>query len=246
MILLIDNYDSFAHNLARYFRQLGQPVTVVRNDEISVGEIAELVPAAIVISPGPRTPNDAGICLDMVAEFAATIPILGVCLGHQIICQSFGGVIRRVSPIHGRASVLTHFGHEVFDGIGTPFSAGRYHSLVVQPKTASQQLEVIAVSADGVVMAVAHREFPVIGVQFHPESILTTCGYQLLSNFLRLANLPVDACLIAQLTNDLVAQTARNPLRNTNRHPTVTPHAFSATPDRDSNPKPEKNTEHSA
>ncbi len=195
MLLLIDNYDSFAHNLARYLRQLGQEVVVVRNDQITVRDIKRHLPSAIVISPGPGTPDDAGICLNVVSELHPHIPMLGVCLGHQVICQAFGGTIRRTTPVHGRSGQVWHRGHSLFDGLPSPVVAARYHSLVVAPETLPATLEILAtLSGPGhsppgeqpTVMAVAHRHFPVYGVQFHPESILTTGGYQLLANFLRI------------------------------------------------------------
>ena len=212
MILLIDNYDSFAHNLARYLRQLGQQVTVVRNDQITLAEVTSLAPQAIVISPGPGTPNDSGICLSLVEKFAASVPILGVCLGHQTICQALGGRITRTEPRHGRSSSVVHYGHPLFEKIASPFMAGRYHSLVLETTTLPEPLQVIAQSADGIVMGVSHREFPVIGVQFHPESILTLCGYRLLGNFIRLAGMNCDEARLEHLSNELASQAEDPPV----------------------------------
>ncbi len=187
MILLIDNYDSFAHNLARYLRQLGPEVLVVRNDALSTDEIAGLNPAAIVISPGPGTPDQSGVCLPLVRDLKSRFPILGVCLGHQAICQALGTRIERTFPVHGRSRMVQHTGHPLFNLMESPFRAGRYHSLIVDDSSLSADLEVIARTVDdGIIMAVAHRQFPVFGVQFHPESILTEGGYRLLGNFLGL------------------------------------------------------------
>jgi anthranilate synthase component II len=194
MLLLIDNYDSFVFNLARYFERLGQETVVLRNDVASVAKVRALKPAAIVLSPGPCTPTEAGCSLEIVHDLHKSIPILGVCLGHQTIAAALGGrVIRAREPIHGRASAVTHNGHGIFAGVPNPFSAGRYHSLVVEEATLPESLSVTARTADGVVMAIAHRRLPVIGVQFHPESILTECGYPLLANFLRVAGIGVPA-----------------------------------------------------
>lgn len=208
MIVLIDNYDSFAHNLARYLRQLDQLVQVVRNDAISIADLKKQRPAAIVISPGPCTPDEAGICLSLVEHFESTIPMLGVCLGHQAICQALGGRIGRTRPVHGQASSIRHFGHPLFANIETPFVAGRYHSLIMQPETLPDRLEVLATCGDGIAMSVGHRHDPVFGVQFHPESVLTSCGYQLLGNFLQLAGIEVDHTRVEQLSSDLKSQSA--------------------------------------
>ena len=190
MILVIDNYDSFVHNLARYFRQLGCETKVVRNDEITIAEICLLAPSAIVISPGPSTPDQAGICLDVVREFGQTTPILGICLGHQTIVQAFGGkIILANEPMHGRCSQVDHLASPMFNRIATPFTAGRYHSLVAQSKLIPNDFLVTATTADRTIMAVEHRSKPIVGLQFHPESVLTDCGYQLLANFLTIAGL---------------------------------------------------------
>ena len=192
MILLIDNYDSFVHNLARYFQRLGQETCVVRNDALSVAHIRRMKPAAIILSPGPCTPSEAGCSLEVVRQLASEVPILGVCLGHQAIAAALGGkVVRAKEPVHGRASLVRHRGEGVFAGLPSPLTVGRYHSLVVEEASLSPELAVTAWTDDGVVMALAHRQHPVVGVQFHPESILTDGGYELLANFLRLAGLAV-------------------------------------------------------
>lgn len=188
MILLIDNYDSFVHNLARYLIELGCQTHVIRNDAITAEEIRRLVPAGIVISPGPCTPAEAGISCDVIREFGATIPLLGVCLGHQAIAAALGGrVIRAKEPVHGRTSLVYHNGTSLFAGLPSPFRATRYHSLIVEESTLPKELVVTARTSDGVPMALAHRSWPVWGVQFHPESVLTQHGRQLLANFLDLA-----------------------------------------------------------
>jgi anthranilate synthase/aminodeoxychorismate synthase-like glutamine amidotransferase len=192
MILLIDNYDSFVHNLARYFRRLGQETCVVRNDATSPAAVRQLRPEALVLSPGPCTPDQAGCSLSVVRELAGRIPLLGVCLGHQAIAAAFGGrVLRAGEPMHGRTSDVYHDESELFDGLPNPVTACRYHSLVVERATLPSCLVVTAHTQDGVVMAVRHREFPVVGLQFHPESVLTDGGFRLLGNFLRMAGLPV-------------------------------------------------------
>jgi anthranilate synthase component II len=190
MILLIDNYDSFVHNLARYFRRLGQETRVVRNTEIDAAGAIKLRPRAIVLSPGPCTPTEAGSSLQIVRELSGQIPILGVCLGHQTIGAAFGAaVVRAPEPVHGRTSLIRHNGRGIFHGLASPLTAGRYHSLVVDPCSLPSELDVTARTDEGVVMALAHRRWPVIGVQFHPESILTQGGYELLANFLHLAGI---------------------------------------------------------
>ncbi|HKD38334.1 MAG TPA: aminodeoxychorismate/anthranilate synthase component II [Pirellulales bacterium] len=193
MLLLIDNYDSFVHNLARYFERLGQETVVVRNDAIDAAAARSMNPAAIVLSPGPCTPLEAGCSLDIVREVYDSIPILGVCLGHQAIAAALGGrVVRASEPMHGRASEIWHDGRAIFAEVPNPFTAGRYHSLVVEEETLPDELTVTARTSDGVVMALSHARRPVFGVQFHPESVLTECGYPLLVNFLRIAGLSVD------------------------------------------------------
>jgi anthranilate synthase/aminodeoxychorismate synthase-like glutamine amidotransferase len=191
MILLIDNYDSFVHNLARYFQILGQDTVVRRNDSVDTRDIEVLKPSAIVLSPGPCHPADAGCCIDVVRHFQASIPILGVCLGHQAIGAAFGGRIERARyPMHGRASRIRHHGSDVFSGLPNPVQVGRYHSLVLAPESVPSCLEVTATTDDGIIMAIGHRLRPIFGVQFHPESILTECGFAILRNFLELAAIP--------------------------------------------------------
>src|SRR3984893_8661977 len=187
MLLVIDNYDSFTYNLVQYLGELGQTVEVRRNDQVTVEEIeSQLLPERIVISPGPGTPDSAGVSLKVIERFAGRIPILGVCLGHQAIGQAFGGrVVRAPQLMHGKASSIAHRGEGVFEGLASPFTATRYHSLVIDRGTIPECLEVTAESDDGEIMGVRHREFAVQGVQFHPEAILTEHGHALLSNFLK-------------------------------------------------------------
>jgi anthranilate synthase component 2 len=187
MIVLIDNYDSFTFNLVHYLGGLGADVVVHRNDKIASAEVIASEPDAIVLSPGPCTPNEAGICLDLIAKAARTIPILGVCLGHQAIGQAFGGKVVRAEPMHGKLSEISHTGAGVFRGINGPFQATRYHSLVVDRNSMPRELAVTAETAGGLVMGLAHDSLPVHGVQFHPESIASEHGYLLLKNFLELA-----------------------------------------------------------
>lgn len=186
MLLVVDNYDSFTYNLVQYLGELGADMKVVRNDEVTVDEIEKnLRPEKILISPGPGTPDGAGITLDVVARFASRIPILGVCLGHQAIGQHFGGkVIRAPEPVHGKPVEVSHDGKTIFQGIEGTFNAGRYHSLIVERESLPQSLEISAESPDGLIMAMRHRTLPIEGVQFHPESILTEHGRTLLKNFL--------------------------------------------------------------
>ena len=185
MILLIDNYDSFVHNLSRYFIELGQKTVVIRNDQISVDDIIKMSPAAIVISPGPCTPVEAGISVAVVQQLSASIPILGICLGHQSIAAALGGqVIRADQPVHGRTSEVLHDGTGLFKGIGNPLQATRYHSLIIEEKTLPNNLDVTARLKDGTIMAIEHQEYPLFGLQFHPESVLTNSGHLLLANFL--------------------------------------------------------------
>jgi anthranilate synthase component 2 len=187
MIVLIDNYDSFAFNLVHYLGELGARVEVYRNDKVTAGAVVAAEPDAIVLSPGPCTPNEAGICLDLIAAAAPRIPILGVCLGHQAIGQSFGGkVVRAPMPVHGKLSEIKHLGGSVFRGINAPFKATRYHSLVVERETMPRDLDVTAQTEDGLVMGLAHKRLPVHGVQFHPESIASEHGHLLLKNFLEI------------------------------------------------------------
>jgi anthranilate synthase component 2 len=188
MILLIDNYDSFTFNLVHYLGGLGADVSVQRNDALSAEAAITSNPEAIVLSPGPCTPNEAGICLELIAKAKDTIPILGVCLGHQSIGQAFGGeVVRAPSPVHGKLSDIRHEGQSVFRGINGPFRATRYHSLVVRRDTLPDALQVTAETGDGLVMGLCHKTLPLHGVQFHPESIASEHGHLILKNFLDLA-----------------------------------------------------------
>ena len=189
MLLLIDNYDSFTYNLAQYFGELGCKFVVKRNDEISLEEVAALGPEHICISPGPCTPREAGISKDVVVRFGKTIPILGVCLGHQCIAEAYGGKIARASVlVHGKPSMIKHSRCGLFADLPNPFEAGRYHSLSVERGSFPPCLQIIAESEDGEIMALRHREFPVYGVQFHPESILTRDGKNILARFVSLAS----------------------------------------------------------
>jgi anthranilate synthase/aminodeoxychorismate synthase-like glutamine amidotransferase len=190
VILVLDNFDSFVHNLARYLQRLGQETLVVRNDAISVAGVRKLEPQAIVLSPGPCTPSEAGCSLELVRELQGEVPILGVCLGHQTIAAALGGrVVRAPQPMHGRTSLIEHRQQGLFLGLPSPLTVCRYHSLVVEEASLPDGLEVTARTPDGVVMALAHRNLPLWGVQFHPEAILTEGGYPMLANFLRLARL---------------------------------------------------------
>ncbi|MBK9605111.1 MAG: aminodeoxychorismate/anthranilate synthase component II [Betaproteobacteria bacterium] len=185
MLLMIDNYDSFTYNLVQYFGELGEDVHVYRNDALSVADVAALQPTRIVISPGPCTPNEAGISVPLIREFAGRIPILGVCLGHQSIGQAFGGrIIRAQKVMHGKNSAITHGDTGVFRGLPSPLSATRYHSLVIERASLPECLVVTAESEDGEIMGVRHKSLPVEGVQFHPEAILTEHGHAMLRNFL--------------------------------------------------------------
>jgi anthranilate synthase/aminodeoxychorismate synthase-like glutamine amidotransferase len=187
VILLLDNYDSFTYNLAQYLGELGCHVEVHRNDRISVEQIVERKPERIVISPGPCTPQEAGICVELVQKLAGKIPILGVCLGHQAIGAAFGGkIIRAPKLFHGKTSQIRHDSSGVFRGLPNPFTATRYHSLIVERKSLPTALHVTAETDDDIIMGMQHREYPLMGVQFHPESVLTESGKQLLKNFLSL------------------------------------------------------------
>jgi len=190
MLLMIDNYDSFTYNLVQYFGELGEDVRVIRNDRISLEEIENLGPERIVISPGPCSPEEAGISVAAIRKFAGKIPILGVCLGHQAIGAAFSGkVIRSACLMHGKTSPIHHDGRELFKGLPNPFEATRYHSLIVERSTLPECLEVTAWVAEGEIMGLRHRELPVWGVQFHPESILTVGGMDILANFLEMTKL---------------------------------------------------------
>ncbi|RME62181.1 MAG: aminodeoxychorismate/anthranilate synthase component II [Alphaproteobacteria bacterium] len=194
MLLLIDNYDSFTYNLYHYLGELGAETLVRRNDQIGVAQAMALGAQAIVLSPGPCTPNEAGICIDLIQAAAGRIPLLGVCLGHQAIGQAFGGrVVRAPRVMHGKTSAITHDGRGLFDGLPNPFTATRYHSLIVERESLPACLEITAQTEDGLIMGLRHRTLAVHGVQFHPESIATEHGHALLANFLRLAGVAVRA-----------------------------------------------------
>ena len=185
MILVLDNYDSFTYNLVQYFGELGEVVVVRRNDKTSIEEIESLRPARICISPGPGTPDDAGISNDLIRHFGPHLPVLGVCLGHQCIGQVYGGeVVRADRLMHGKTSPVLHEGDGVFAGLPNPFEATRYHSLIVRRESLPEELEIIAETSEGEIMGLRHRQYPIHGVQFHPESIMTIEGKKLLSNFL--------------------------------------------------------------
>ncbi|MFM8230775.1 MAG: anthranilate synthase component II [Chthoniobacterales bacterium] len=187
MILVLDNYDSFTYNLVQYFGELGADLRVVRNDQITVAEIEKLAPERIVVSPGPCTPSEAGISSEVIKTFGGRVPILGVCLGHQCIGEVYGGeVVRADHLMHGKTSPILHTGKDVFQGLPSPFEATRYHSLIVKRDTLPDVLEITAETAEGEIMGLQHKTLPVHGVQFHPESILTTEGKRLLKNFLEL------------------------------------------------------------
>jgi anthranilate synthase component II len=187
-ILVIDNYDSFTYNLVHFLGELGATLAVRRNDKIGVDEVAAMDPEAIVISPGPCTPNEAGICLDLIERVGSEIPIFGVCLGHQAIGQAYGGkVVRAPTLMHGKLSAIHHTGRSVFRGINGDFQATRYHSLTIAPESMPEVLEVTATADDGVIMGAMHKRFPVHGVQFHPESIASEHGHRVLQNFLDIA-----------------------------------------------------------
>ena len=192
MLVLIDNYDSFTYNLVHYFEEIGQPVKVFRNDEISVEKIFKLKPKFLVISPGPSSPKNSGICLDLIkknSELPDPTPLLGVCLGHQAIAEAFGGiVIQSGKPVHGKVSKIYHEKTKLFRNINNPFNATRYHSLIVKRSSIPENFNITATIKDGTIMAIEHSKAPIFGVQFHPESIATDSGHQLLKNFLNVNN----------------------------------------------------------
>jgi anthranilate synthase component 2 len=194
MLILIDNYDSFTYNLVHYLGELGAESLVIRNDKISAEEVMAKKPKAIVLSPGPCTPNEAGVCLDLIKKAGPTIPLLGVCLGHQSIGQSYGGkVIRAAQPMHGKLSTITNTGKGIFKGLPKSFQITRYHSLIVERATLPDCLEITAETSDGIIMGLQHKTHPVHGVQFHPESIASEQGHALLANFLSLAGFKTKA-----------------------------------------------------
>ena len=191
MLLIIDNYDSFTYNLVHYLGELGHVGEVRRNDQVTVSDALAMKPTAIVLSPGPGTPDDAGICLDLIAAAGATVPILGVCLGHQAIGQHYGGVVKRAPlPMHGKLSEISTTQKGLFRGLPKRFEVTRYHSLIVERETLPGDLEITATTSDGLIMGLAHKSHPVHGVQFHPESIASEHGHAILANFLELAGLP--------------------------------------------------------
>jgi anthranilate synthase component 2 len=187
MLLLIDNYDSFTYNLVHFLGELGAQSDVVRNDKVTAAEALAMQPKAIVLSPGPCTPNEAGICLELIEKAAGRVPILGVCLGHQSIGQAYGATIIRATPMHGKRSIVSHDGTGLFKGIEGQINVTRYHSLTVDPASLPDCLHVSATTGDGMIMGLQHKEHPVYGVQFHPESIASEMGHEVLANFLSLA-----------------------------------------------------------
>jgi len=190
MILVIDNYDSFVYSLARFFEELGCETKIVRNDAITIDEIRELTPDAIVLSPGPCTPAEAGICEEVIRQLGPTIPILGVCLGHQAIATALGGSLQRAEePVHGLTSEIEHDGSSLFENLPNPLKVTRYHSLVVQKSGLPPELFVTSKTTDGIVMSLQHQSWPLFGVQFHPESVLTESGHDLLANFLKISGI---------------------------------------------------------
>lgn len=208
MFLLIDNYDSFTYNLVHYLGELGVEVEVRRNDVVSVDEALALAPEALVISPGPGVPDRSGICLDLVARAAERqLPVLGVCLGHQVIGQAFcGKVIRAPEPMHGKVDEIRHHGTEVFEGLSNPLVATRYHSLIVEAETLPDTLAITAQTGDGLIMGLTHKQLPIHGVQFHPESIATVAGHELLANFIELATgKPVEGYGTESRAGEMVA-----------------------------------------
>ncbi|NLA51470.1 MAG: aminodeoxychorismate/anthranilate synthase component II [Alcaligenaceae bacterium] len=187
-LFMLDNYDSFTYNIVQYFGELGAEVIVARNDEMTIEEIEAINPDLICVSPGPCTPNEAGISVELIKHFAGQIPILGVCLGHQSIGAAFGGnIIRAKQLMHGKTSSITHSGSDIFTDIPSPYTVTRYHSLAIERDTLPECLEITAETEDGEIMAVAHKELPIFGVQFHPESVLSEYGHELLNNFLKYA-----------------------------------------------------------
>ncbi len=212
MILLIDNYDSFVFNLARYFEELGFETDVVRNDALGVDDVRSMTPQAVILSPGPCTPAEAGICVDLVRELSDDVPLLGVCLGHQAIAAAYGAsIIRAPEPVHGRTSLISHEGNRLFDGLPNPYRVTRYHSLTVEENSLPASLNVTARTNDGLVMAFEHRTSPVFGVQFHPEAVLTQSGHQLLKNFLNAAGLPVATDIDASALGDALGSEGLGP-----------------------------------
>ena len=214
MILLIDNFDSFVYNLSRYLEELERETMVVRNDAITIREVRELAPEAIVISPGPCDPQAAGISLEIIRQLSPRTPTLGVCLGHQAIGEAFGGRVVRGTPVHGRSDTIHHDGRGIFEGLPSPFEAARYHSLIVAREELPDTLEVTATLDDGTIMGLRHRAFPIVGIQFHPESVLTEFGHLLLANFLAHETVPQRRGQVPhhpKPLGDLPSQPARGP-----------------------------------
>ena len=193
MLLVIDNYDSFVYNLSRYFIQLGQQVCVLRNDEVTLNDIKAMRPNGLVLSPGPCSPDEAGVCVPAIKEFGHSLPILGICLGHQAIGQAFGGKIEKARyPTHGKARYVTHDQQGIYENIKNPFKVARYHSLIISKETIPDCLKITGVSDEGEIMSVQHNDLPIYGLQYHPESVLTEHGYDLLMNFMNLTKLKND------------------------------------------------------
>lgn len=185
MFLMIDNYDSFVYNLVRYFKELDEEVVVYRNDKITIDKIKELNPTGIILSPGPKSPRESNICLKIIEEFKGSIPILGICLGHQCIGYVFNSnIIKGEKPVHGKVSKIKHNNSGIFKGIKNPLNVTRYHSLKIDENSISDELNITALTEDNVIMAVEHKKYPIWGVQFHPEAVLTECGHEILSNFI--------------------------------------------------------------
>jgi anthranilate synthase component 2 len=193
MLLLIDNYDSFVYNLSRYLVEMGCETKVVRNDTITVAEVQKLSPQAVILSPGPCTPREAGMCVELVQRLGSTVPMLGVCLGHQVIAAAFGcRIIRAPEPVHGRTSEIHHHGEKIFADLPNPLTATRYHSLIVEEQSLPDELLITAETSDGIPMALQHRSLRLFGVQFHPESVLTVSGHLLLKNFLTMVGITIS------------------------------------------------------
>lgn len=189
MFIIIDNYDSFTYNLYHYFSEIGANVEVYRNDKITINELKLKNPTGIILSPGPCTPNDAGICMEIIKKLGVSIPILGVCLGHQSIGQVYGGkVIRSPYLMHGKVSLINHQNKTIFNNIKSPFKATRYHSLIIEKNNLPSCLDITAETEDGIIMGLSHKQYPVHGVQFHPESIASECGHDILQNFINISN----------------------------------------------------------
>lgn len=187
MLLMIDNYDSFVYNLVRYCEELGEDILVYRNDKITIEEVERINPTGIIISPGPKTPKDAGLSLDIINRFKEKIPILGICLGHQCIGYYFGGeIVKGKEPIHGKVSYIQHNGKDIFEGVKSPLRVTRYHSLIIRENSILDELTITSITEDGVIMGVKHKKYPIYGLQFHPEAEMTEDGHKMLNNFIQL------------------------------------------------------------